>query len=87
MPKDAAYCTLLVPSRRVQRDTSNLIINQHALKIKSEKSAGKFAPIDHFPGIAFLGGFLFREGMALRGTARIVGSANNVGKNYFGKRR
>jgi hypothetical protein len=36
MPKDAAYYELLVPSRRVQRDTSGSIIITKALKIKSE---------------------------------------------------
>jgi hypothetical protein len=38
-PKDAAYCELLVKSRRVQRDTSMINSIYEALKSKSKKHA------------------------------------------------
>jgi hypothetical protein len=47
-PKDAAYCELLVKSRRVQRDTSMIKSIYEALKSKSKKFGQGFAELTKF---------------------------------------
>jgi hypothetical protein len=69
MPKDAAYFGWLVPSRRVQRDTSKGIIITLPTKIKSSLAARGFARRNR--------GFFACQRLA---TLKTLGSQRKLGK-------